>query len=108
MQERECELRKIFGSFKSAEIVITDRLHGLIFAAITETPCIVLQSNNHKIKATYETWLRSYAHIKMQKTFDVEETISAVAELQKESKERIRIHNMSAHYESLRQVLAGQ
>lgn len=48
--------------FASAKLVITDRLHGMIFAALTQTPCIVLGNYNHKVKGTYE-WLQELPYI---------------------------------------------
>ena len=51
---REKELNRIWDQFRSAELVITDRLHGMIFAVITGTPCIVLNNYNHKVKSEYE------------------------------------------------------
>jgi exopolysaccharide biosynthesis predicted pyruvyltransferase EpsI len=39
------------------EVVVTDRLHGMIFAYITRTPCVVFENSNHKIRSTYETWI---------------------------------------------------
>lgn len=53
-KQRKTELEKQFGRFKSAELVITDRLHGMIFSAITGTPCIVLGSKSHKVKGVYD------------------------------------------------------
>ena len=35
--------------FSSSKVVVTDRLHGLIFALITNTPCIVISSYNYKL-----------------------------------------------------------
>lgn len=55
-KQREAELEKQFSRFKSAELVITDRLHGMIFSAITGTPCIVLNSKSHKVKGVYD-WI---------------------------------------------------
>lgn len=40
--------------FASSKLVITDRLHGMLFAAITGTPCIVLESKSWKVKGVYE------------------------------------------------------
>jgi len=37
-------------NFARHKIVITDRLHGLIFSIVTKTPCVVLKSEDHKIK----------------------------------------------------------
>lgn len=50
-------LNDILVSFSNAKLVITDRLHGMIFSYITSTPCIVLPNSNHKIISTYNTWL---------------------------------------------------
>ena len=55
--------------FASAKIVITDRLHGMIFAAITETPCIVVNSLSPKIEGCYE-WLRNMGFILFAESID--------------------------------------
>lgn len=49
--------------FRSAQLVITDRLHGMVFAAITGTPCIALASFNHKVTNTFK-WLKHLPYIK--------------------------------------------
>ncbi len=57
LKERENELHKIWSQFRRSEWVITDRLHGMIFAFITGTPCIVLPNNNFKIEGCYN-WIK--------------------------------------------------
>lgn len=59
---REEELSKKYDAFRSAELVITDRLHGMIFAAITGTPCIVIDSKSPKVRGCYE-WIRELGYI---------------------------------------------
>lgn len=44
--------------FAKHQVVITDRLHGMIFAVITGTPCVVLSSFNQKIREYYEAFLK--------------------------------------------------
>ena len=56
--ERESILAKMWKNFSSSKIVITDRLHGLIFSKITSTPCIAIDNSNNKIRETYNTWLK--------------------------------------------------
>lgn len=56
----ECKLQE----FKRSQIVITDRLHAMIFSAITATPCIVMNNNNHKIRGVYE-WINDLSYIHM-------------------------------------------
>lgn len=60
---REKLLNDKFEEFQTSELVITDRLHGMIFAAITGTPCIVFSNFNHKIIESYE-WLKNLNYIK--------------------------------------------
>lgn len=57
--------------FKQASLVITDRLHGMVFSAITGTPCIALPNYNYKVEQTYK-WLQDLPYIKFcQTTADV-------------------------------------
>lgn len=46
-----------------AEVVVTDRLHGMVFAAITQTPCLVLNNYNHKVRETYK-WINNLPYVK--------------------------------------------
>lgn len=48
--------------FGEAELVVTDRLHGMIFSAITGTPCIVVNSRSPKVLGCYE-WLRGLGSV---------------------------------------------
>ena len=62
--------------FRSAELVITDRLHGMIFAAITSTPCIAFGNYNYKIESSFE-WLKEQKFIKfLRDTNNLEEVIT--------------------------------
>ncbi len=72
---REKILEEKLAEFRKAQLVITDRLHGMIFAAITSTPCIALGNYNHKIEASFE-WLKNQKYIKFLKNLDdLERTI---------------------------------
>lgn len=46
---REVELQKIWSEFASARLVITDRLHAMIFSAITDTPCLAIDNVSKKL-----------------------------------------------------------
>lgn len=62
LEQRDSALRDKLTEFSSAKLVITDRLHGMVFAAITETPCILVNSLSHKISGCYE-WLKDCSYI---------------------------------------------
>lgn len=66
----------------SKKLVITDRLHGMIFCYITKTPCIVIPNSNHKIIMTYENWLKDCNYIKLIKKFSIEEIMESIKMLQ--------------------------
>lgn len=48
--------------FKNARLVITDRLHGMVFAAITGTPCVALNNANKKVENVYR-WLENLEYV---------------------------------------------
>ncbi len=48
--------------FSSAKLIVTDRLHGMILAALTGTPCIALNNSNKKVEAVYQ-WVKSLDYI---------------------------------------------
>lgn len=60
--QRQEELRKKLDELKKAELVITDRLHGMIFCAITGTKCIVLNGKSPKIAGCFE-WIKDLEYI---------------------------------------------
>lgn len=62
-EESNYMVQRKLREFAASELVITDRLHGMIFAAVTETPCIVLNSRSHKIRGCYE-WLSKLGYIR--------------------------------------------
>jgi pyruvyl transferase EpsI len=73
IEERKFELNKIWTAFKKSKVVVTDRLHGMIFCAITKTPCIAIDNSNHKISGVYNVWLKDLRYIKMVEHFNVDE-----------------------------------
>ena len=42
-KERRNAIKKKIEQFASVQLVVTDRLHGMVFAAIAGTPCAVLK-----------------------------------------------------------------
>ncbi|MDD7011582.1 MAG: polysaccharide pyruvyl transferase family protein [Candidatus Treponema excrementipullorum] len=63
-KNRRLEVDKKLQLFKTKEIVITDRLHGMLFCLITGTPCIALNNVSKKIEGVWKLWLQEYDYIK--------------------------------------------
>ena len=49
-QKRHDELNAKLKEYSGAKLVITDRLHSMLFAAITGTPCIAFDNKTGKVK----------------------------------------------------------
>lgn len=61
-ENREEEVNKKLTQFSGARLIVTDRLHGMVFAALTNTPCIAMSNSNGKVKAVYE-WIKDNDYI---------------------------------------------
>ncbi len=55
--------------FAAAKLVVTDRLHGMIFAAITNTPCIAMSNCNGKVKGVYD-WIKENEYVRFADSTD--------------------------------------
>ncbi|GEM_PF-169264 len=80
MENREKELNQIWDDFRAAKVVITDRLHGMIFAAVTATPCVVLSNYNHKVQSSYQ-WVQNLDYIRFLNEYDQETVLQQVDNL---------------------------
>lgn len=64
VRNREYLLESKFKEFRGSRLIITDRLHGMIFAYITKTPAIVFDNSYGKVKFSYLDWLYGCNYIK--------------------------------------------
>ena len=64
MSQREQQVQSKLLEFKSSELVITDRLHAMIFCAITHTPCLAMNNVNGKVAGVYE-WIKDMDFIRL-------------------------------------------
>lgn len=97
----ECVKEKMT-DFARARLVITDRLHGMVFAAITGTPCVVFSNYNHKVRGTYE-WIKYLPYIRYVES--VEEMEACMPELL--AREDCQYDNtpLKPYYEKLAEVV---
>lgn len=63
-RNRKKVLYKMWNKFSSASIVITDRLHGMLFSAITATPCLFYDNISHKVSQVYD-WINELPYLEM-------------------------------------------
>ena len=81
-QIKDHERKEILDTFMAnigkRQVVVTDRLHGMIFCAITGTPCIVFSNYNHKVKGSLK-WLKHLNYIRFLD--DISKTEETIKEL---------------------------
>lgn len=105
VQEREESLQEIWDVFRSSSVVVTDRLHGMIFSAVTGTPCVAINNSNRKVSRVYDKWLTEYPFIKMVEEFHAESILNNVEELlEKEQSQADRSRTME-HFMELKNIL---
>ena len=59
---REPALKTLLAMIAGHQVVVTDRLHGIIFAILARRPCVVLPTVDHKLTASY-FWFRDRTDI---------------------------------------------
>jgi pyruvyl transferase EpsI len=69
--ERSNELNNVFQEFSTAQLIVTDRLHGMIISYITGTPAIVLPNGNSKVENCYK-WIKDCGYIQFVKDVNVD------------------------------------
>lgn len=84
------------------QVVITDRLHCMIFCAITCTPCVVLPSLTGKISYCYHDWLSTTPSIEYLEETDSESVVAAMNRVMTvPEKDRVR-PNLAESFRPLR------
>ena len=63
---KQCEKKVIekIEQFQKYKLVVTDRLHGMVFAYLSKTPCLVFQNKSYKVKGLYE-WIKDCNYIEL-------------------------------------------
>jgi len=68
-QNRQKKLNNKWEKFATSQLVITDRLHGMIFAAINNTPCIAFDNSSGKVGNVYK-WISNLPYIRFVNSSD--------------------------------------
>lgn len=68
-ENRRALVRQKMEELASAKLIITDRLHGMVFAAITGTPCVAFGNYNHKVSGTYK-WISYLPYVRYAESIE--------------------------------------
>lgn len=78
----EESFKSLINSFCTTDLVVTDRLHGMIFAYITGTPALVFPNNNGKIEGCFK-WIENCGYIKIIKGGSIDSISSEMESIRK-------------------------
>lgn len=67
--ERRIRVEEMLHYISKKELIITDRLHAMVMAYLTNTPCIALANENKKVEGSYE-WIKNAQNIYFTKDLD--------------------------------------
>lgn len=104
-ENKDKVLNNILDLFSSKKLVITDRLHGMIFCVITGTPCIAFNNSNKKIENTYKKWLKDFQQIKFVEKYDINVIKKLIDELYNSNCYSIRTEILEKNYSQLISIL---
>lgn len=90
---------------RSRRVAVTDRLHGMIFCAITRTPVVVLPNSNHKISGTYDAWLKEDPCIRFLGSYDYGEFNEAINSMWDLGGRVVPGHDLTPSFEPIREAL---
>ena len=100
--QRKKVLQKKWNEFSSVQLVVTDRLHGMVFSAITGTPCIALDNISHKVYGAYQ-WLSYLPYLRFCSSID--EVEDAAKELLKLPPQKYDLKPLLPYYNEMRNVV---
>lgn len=69
-RQAEAVLDDFWADLRSARLVITDRLHAMIFSVVTATPCVVFDSGTGKVGQFYDDWLKDQPQVTLLRVND--------------------------------------
>lgn len=57
-KKRTNAIQDKISEFNYADLIVTDRLHSMVFSLLAGTKCIALDNSTHKVSGVYQEWLK--------------------------------------------------
>lgn len=109
MAKQHCEIpawsrgffiKKKMKEYSCSSVVITDRLHSMVFCCLCGVPCVALDNKSKKISGVYE-WVKELDYIEYVDSFEmVEVTVSKVIQFNNKEKNRSQFEKLQKKFYS--------
>lgn len=103
ISKRLFEIKKIISKFSSSSFIVTDRLHGMIYAAISGIPVIALDNSSGKVGNVYRLWLRNYKYIYFINS--EEEILPAIRSIEGQNRESFDYEKFASCFDILLKII---
>lgn len=100
--QRKRKLQKKWRELSGAQLVITDRLHGMVFSAITGTPCIAMDNVSHKVYGAYQ-WLSYLPYLRFCRSID--EVRGTAEELMALPPQKYDLTPLIPYYDEMKRIM---
>lgn len=102
------KLSEKYQEFQESKLVVTDRLHGMIFSVITRTPCIAFNNTSGKVKGVY-SWINNLENITfLEDVPNDKEQISTLIENMLSKEKNVLYHNILVEeFKQMKRELKG-
>lgn len=96
---REYYLRNKLKEIAQAKLVVTNRLHMMIFSAVTGTPCIAIDNLSHKVSGVYK-WIEKLPYVKL--LYEVKDFHPVLEEMLRLENSEYDFSLLEEHYKKLK------
>lgn len=103
LDNREKHVMALLDRIRQSSVVITDRLHAMIFCAVTNTPCVAFDNLSGKVSESYQ-WIKENPHIVLCEKEEDFETCLRQA-LSEENVAASSMNNINDKYKELEEYL---
>ena len=95
---RAAELEQMIEKISGAKLFITDRLHGMLLATVTGTPCIAFDNLSKKVSGVYE-WIKNLDYVVCIEEEELEESL--LLEFLGKTKNVYSVDFLKAHFDEM-------
>lgn len=104
---RRIKINNKLREFEDYKMVVTDRLHGMIFAYLAGIKCVAIDNKTHKVSGVYNQWLAPNEAISV--ISEKSSSTELIAEISKMMEDRVNVekNDMSEKIKELNKILRG-
>jgi exopolysaccharide biosynthesis predicted pyruvyltransferase EpsI len=98
--ESEFYIAQLIQEFSEYDMIITDRLHGMLLSYMSKTPCAAFDNATHKVAGVYE-WIKAEPEIEFFEKYDEDKLLNFINEYKGKKVTGCQKEQLSSQFELL-------